>query len=95
LPLVMLLLERIGIFTVESYVAKWRVAVVVIAVAAMVLTPGQDISSMLVLFAALTGLYFLGIWLCRHMPGGPVRSPLRDAPAHKTPPPRPEDSAGS
>jgi sec-independent protein translocase protein TatC len=98
LPLVMLLLERLGVLTVESYVRKWRIAVVVIAVAAMILTPGQDLSSMLVLFVALTGLYFLGILLCKRMPGGPLRSPLRDHPS-PTPPrertPKPEDSAGS
>jgi sec-independent protein translocase protein TatC len=94
LPLAMLLLERIGVFTVESYWAKWRIAVVIIAIAAMIITPGQDLTSMLVLFAALTGLYFLGILLCRRAPGGPMRSPLRDRKA-KTPPSRPEDSTGS
>ena len=31
LPLVMLFLERIGIFSVESYLAKWRIAVLVLA----------------------------------------------------------------
>jgi sec-independent protein translocase protein TatC len=94
LPLVMLLLERIGVFTVESYWSKWRIAVVVIAVAAMIITPGQDLTSMIVLTLALTGLYFLGILLCRRAPGGPLRSPLRDR--GKTPPPaKPENSAGS
>ncbi len=34
LPLVMLFLERIGIFTAASYVSKWRIAVLSIAVAA-------------------------------------------------------------
>jgi sec-independent protein translocase protein TatC len=94
LPLAMLLLERIGVFTVESYWRKWRIAVVIIAIAAMVITPGQDITSMIVLFTALTGLYFLGILLCRRAPGGPLRSPLRDR-AAKTPPQRPEDNTGS
>ena len=96
LPLVMLLLERIGIFTVANYLSKWRIAVVVIAVISMVLTPGQDIGSMMLLFLPLTGLYFLGIAMCKYMPGGPMRSPLRDRPRGKTPPgPTPEESAGS
>jgi sec-independent protein translocase protein TatC len=94
LPLAMLLLERIGVFTVESYWSKWRIAVVLIAIAAMIITPGQDLSSMLVLFVALTGLYFLGIFLCQRAPGGPLRSPLRDR-AAKTPKTKPEDNAGS
>ena len=44
----------------------------------MVLTPGSDISSMMMMFVPLTGLYFLGIALCKYMPGGTIRSPLRD-----------------
>lgn len=96
LPLVMLLLERIGIFTVADYLAKWRIAVVVIAVASMILTPGSDIGSMILMFVPLTGLYFVGIFMCRSMPGGPIRSPLRDHPPESKPPaPRSEESAGS
>jgi sec-independent protein translocase protein TatC len=96
LPLVMLLLQRIGVFSIESYWRKWRIAVVVIAIASMVLTPGSDISSMLLMFVPLTGLYFLGIVLCTYMPGGSIRSPLRDIlPKKKPPGSKPEDSAGS
>jgi len=69
LPLVMLLLERIGIFTVETYWRKWRAAVVVIAVIAMLLTPSADPYSMLLMGLPLVGLYFGGIWLCQYMPG--------------------------
>lgn len=96
LPLVMLLLERIGIFTVADYLGKWRIAVVVIAVVSMVLTPGSDLSSMILMFVPLTGLYFVGIFMCRSMPGGPIRSPLRDHPPETKPPaPKPEENAGS
>ncbi len=88
LPLVMLLLERIGVFSVDAYLKKWRIAVVIIAVMAMVLTPGGDIQSMMLMFVPLTGLYFLGILLCKYMPGGSLRSPLRDLP-HRTKSPEP------
>jgi sec-independent protein translocase protein TatC len=91
LPLVMLLLERIGVFSIASYLSKWRISVVIMAVLSMVLTPSGDISSMMLMFVPLVGLYFLGILLCKYMPGGPLRSPLRDRPR----PPRPEESAGS
>jgi len=96
LPLVMLLLQRIGVFSVEAYWSKWRVAVVAMSIAAMVLTPGPDVSSMMIMFAALTSLYFFGIALCTYMPGGSIRSPLRDILRKKKPPgPKPEDNAGS
>lgn len=75
LPLVMLLLERIGIFTVESYWSKWRVAVLVIAVIAMILTPSPDPYSMLLMGVPLVGLYFGGIWLCKIAPGKRLDGP--------------------
>ncbi len=75
LPLVMLFLERIGMFTVRSYLAQWRIAVLVIFVVAAVLTP-PDPSSMLLLAFSLTLLYFGGILLCKLMPRRP--SPFAD-----------------
>jgi sec-independent protein translocase protein TatC len=68
LPLVMLFLERIGIFTVETYLSKWRIAVLVIAIASMVLSPGGDPYSMLLMMCPLIGLYFAGVGLCRWLP---------------------------
>jgi len=67
LPLVMLFLERIGIFTVRSYTSRWRVSVLVIFVLSMVCTPG-DPYSMLLMAVTLTVLYFGGILLCKLMP---------------------------
>ncbi len=67
LPLVMLFLERIGIMSVAVYLAKWRMAVLVIFVIAMVLTPADPIS-MLAMAMPLSGLYFLGILLCHYFP---------------------------
>ncbi len=67
LPLVMLFLERIGVFTTQHYLASWRMGVLVIAIASMLLTP-SDWQSMVLLFVPMTGLYFGGIALCRFMP---------------------------
>lgn len=67
LPLVMLFLHRIGVMTVEGYLSQWRVAVLLIFVAAMLLTPA-DPQSMLLLAVPLTVLYFLGILLCKYLP---------------------------
>jgi sec-independent protein translocase protein TatC len=67
LPLVMLFLERIGVFTVRSYLKQWRIAVLVIFVLAAILTP-PDAYSMLLLAFSLTFLYFGGILLCKVLP---------------------------
>jgi len=67
LPLVMLFMNRIGLFTVENYLSKWRVAVLVIFVLAMFLTPADPIS-MLLLAVPLTFLYFMGVAMCQWMP---------------------------
>jgi sec-independent protein translocase protein TatC len=67
LPLVMLFMERIGIFSAAIYKAKIRIAILVIAVLSMLLTPA-DPMSMLLMLVPLTLLYFLGIGLCTYMP---------------------------
>jgi sec-independent protein translocase protein TatC len=69
LPLVMLFLQRIGIFTVQGYWSYWRVAIVVIFFVAAILTP-PDPYSMTLLALPLTALYFGGILLCQWMPRG-------------------------
>lgn len=62
-PLVMLLLSRIGIFTPSDYRAKRRPAVVIIVLIAALVTPGPDVSSMLLLSLPMIVLYEAGIWL--------------------------------
>jgi len=64
LPLVMLFLERIGIFNVEAYASQWRIAILVIVIVSAVLTPA-DPYSMLFLAVPLCLLYFGGLSLCR------------------------------
>ena len=75
LPLVMLFLERIGIFTVSTYLSKWRVAMLVIFVLSMFLTPA-DPTSMFLMAVPLVFLYAGGIMLCKFMPRS--RSPYDD-----------------
>ncbi len=67
LPLVMLFLERIGLFTVEVYLKKWRIAILVIFVISMFLTPA-DPQSMLLMAVPLTVLYFGGVLVCHLFP---------------------------
>jgi sec-independent protein translocase protein TatC len=77
LPLVMLFLERIGIFDVTAYLQKWRIAILVIFVASMILSPGGDPYSMLLMAVPLTFLYFGGVLLCKYLPRG--RNPFDPA----------------
>jgi len=68
LPLVMLFLNRIGIFSIEAYWSKWKIAVLVIAFLASILTPSPDPWSMMLMGIPLVLLYFGGILLCQRMP---------------------------
>ena len=74
LPLFMLFLERVGIFTVESYRSQWRIAVIVISILSMFLTPA-DPGSMLLMGIPLVALYFGGIALCEYLPRGSQQAP--------------------
>jgi sec-independent protein translocase protein TatC len=67
LPLVMLFLERIGIFDAAAYASQWRTAVVAIFIVSAILTPA-DPYSMLFLALPLCLLYFGGLCLCRWLP---------------------------
>lgn len=69
LPLVMLFLQRIGLFETQSYVESWKVAVLVIFFVAMIVTPA-DVTSMIALAVPLTILYALGILMCKFIPRG-------------------------
>lgn len=76
LPVVMLFLERISIFSVELYRANRRLAILAISVIAMVLTPTADPGSMMLMFVPLVLLYELGIIMCSWH-----ANPLRQVPA--------------
>lgn len=71
LPLVMLFLERIGIMTIEGYLNKWRIALMLIEIFAAVITPSVDVVSMQCLALPMFGLYGLGIALCYFRPKQP------------------------
>lgn len=70
LPVVMFVLERVGIFTAKQYLEKWRIAVLAIFVIALLLTPG-DPGSMLLMAIPLTLLYFGGVLVCKVFPRKP------------------------
>jgi sec-independent protein translocase protein TatC len=67
LPLVMFVLERVGIFSVKQYISSWRISILVIFVLSLLLTPG-DPGSMLLMAVPLTILYFGGVFFCWLIP---------------------------
>jgi len=64
LPLVMLFLNKVSIFQVKDFREKRRMAILVIAIASMVLTPTSDPMTMFLMMAPLLCLYEVGIYLC-------------------------------
>ena len=78
LPLVMVFLEKLGLFSVPVYRQYRRHAIFVIAILSMILTPSDPVS-MLMMMIPLLVLYELGILLCGRKPV--VRSPFQTQPA--------------
>jgi sec-independent protein translocase protein TatC len=70
-PVVMVFLNRIGLFTAADYLSKWRYACFILAVLAAVLTPTPDIITMMYMFVPMFGLYLGGIAFCHFLPGSP------------------------
>jgi sec-independent protein translocase protein TatC len=71
-PLVMLFVQRVGLFHVDSFRNKRRIAWFTLAVFAAVITPSTDPFSMMMLWLPMSLLYELGIFLCVHLPGRPL-----------------------
>jgi sec-independent protein translocase protein TatC len=76
LPLIMVFINRIGLVSVETFINQWRIAILTIFIVAMVLTPADPIS-MLLMAGPLCLLYVLGIFMCKYMPKG--RNPFAEA----------------
>lgn len=68
-PLVMIFLNRIGLFSAGDYLTKWRYACFILAIFAALVTPTPDVVTMMYLFAPMFGLYLLGILFCHLFPG--------------------------
>jgi sec-independent protein translocase protein TatC len=67
-PLVMIFLNRIGIFTAADYLSYWRAAVMILAVFAALITPTPDAVTMMYLFLPMFGLYMAGVAICHFFP---------------------------
>jgi sec-independent protein translocase protein TatC len=67
-PLVMFFLNRLGMFSAQDYMKRWRGAIFILAILSAVLTPTPDVVTMLYLFVPMFGLYGLGIAVCHYVP---------------------------
>ncbi|WP_167731744.1 twin-arginine translocase subunit TatC [Leptospira stimsonii] len=65
LPIVLILLGSLGIIRASFLISRWREAIIGLAVAAAVLSPGPDLISMLFLFVPLTILFAVSIVLMK------------------------------
>ncbi|MBM3982540.1 MAG: twin-arginine translocase subunit TatC [Planctomycetes bacterium] len=68
-PLVMIFLNRIGLFSAGDYLTKWRYACFILAVFAAVITPTPDVVTMMYLFVPMFALYMVGVLFCHLFPG--------------------------
>ena len=67
-PLVMLFLERVGVMTGNDFRTKRKMAILVMVIAAAVITPTQDPFSMLLLAVPMVALYELGLLMIGKSP---------------------------
>ncbi len=65
LPIVLMLLGKVGIISSRFLWENWRVAMVGVAAMAAVATPSNDAFSMLVMAVPVAGLYFVSIGLVK------------------------------
>jgi sec-independent protein translocase protein TatC len=78
MPIVILVLSRFGIVTPAFLMRHFRMAVMVIAIAAAVITPSGDALTMTVFAVPMIALYLLGVafaWLAAKPPAGKSASP--------------------
>jgi sec-independent protein translocase protein TatC len=71
-PLVMFALERVGIFTIDTYRSKRRIAWFALAVIAIIILPTPDGLTMLLMWVPMVLLYELGILMCKLSPHKPL-----------------------
>jgi sec-independent protein translocase protein TatC len=65
-PLVMLFLVRLGFLDIDAFRRKRKIAIIVMAIIAAIVTPTPDIITMMFLLIPMTALYELGILLCKY-----------------------------
>ncbi|MCS6830283.1 MAG: twin-arginine translocase subunit TatC [Armatimonadota bacterium] len=73
LPIVLIVLAKLGLVTSKRLMSYWRHAVVIISVVAAIITPTNDPLSMTVMALPMVFLYFLTIGVVRRMENSAAR----------------------
>jgi sec-independent protein translocase protein TatC len=63
LPVLIFILSLFGIVTPQFLLKNFRYAMVIITVAAAIITPSPDATTMLIFMAPMILLYFVGVWV--------------------------------
>jgi sec-independent protein translocase protein TatC len=63
MPLVIYVIARIGLVSAQTLIKQWRLAIIVIAIIAAMITPTVDPVNMAIVMGPLILLYFLSIGL--------------------------------
>jgi sec-independent protein translocase protein TatC len=84
-PLVIFFLASLGIVRASLLIRYARLAIVILAVVAAMITPTIDPISMLLIWTPLVALYFLGIGLALLAERGRRRAAEAQTPSHETP----------
>jgi sec-independent protein translocase protein TatC len=80
-PLVIYLLARLGLIKADMLLQQWRLAIVIIAIVAAVITPTVDPVNMSLVMGPMIVLYFLSIFLAKFAERGRAREALRQSEA--------------
>ena len=80
MPAVTYVLARIGLVSARYLVRIWRTSVIVILVAAAILSPTNDVPNMLLFAAPMLVLYVVSIFVAWIF--GRERTPSRERPGH-------------
>jgi len=65
LPLVVYILAKLGLLHPQTLRRQWRAAVLIMVVAAAIITPTADAATMLLMVLPMLGLYEVSIWVAK------------------------------
>ena len=63
LPLIVLLLAKLGIVRPQTLRRQWRYALLIMMIAAALITPTTDVATMLLMTIPMLALYEASIWI--------------------------------
>lgn len=78
LPVVVFFVAKVGLLGTDTLTRYWRQATVILFFGSAMLTPSNDLFSMLMMAVPLTILFFLSIWAVKLTSRRPIEPPAED-----------------